>query len=955
MPIGDAQAHNFVVGELARRTLGRHLRRMQTEPNPAPPPTDGMRNLTNWWHQKTPWIRAVSNAVPVRTADDAELAQKMDEWKDAEEVYGEKIDDTTRFHHILWGGIGQYVDDPKAANFDPESVKLNHGFDKLYQQPFNTDESARGNKPMPGITSLNVSYKGGIGGGLKKAVVNFTCYSLADLERLEKLYMYPGIKVLVEWGWSKNTKGDNFSHNVAEPIPLDDDILSSVGAVHQAISQGRLDSGGCYDGMFGTVTNFNWTIQPDLSLNCRFDLTDIGDSIFSISTNVPFQNSKVKDTKSKDDTGFTLKKSLDDLKAKLESTAKVQSGDIQTKSVNFKNTIGTIDFTYFRNKFGTPTKQHSDSKDKKGNVFRTYVRFGDIVDQLMNRLYIVTSKSSRDDAANGSTPAAPVISSHSSFSIGGNVADILADIEMVDNGTTDASGEPIEILPSPISVISNHPYLISTDPDICLLPGQLGSAPYDVKTAMSDSKRGGGYVTSRSLPSGLDAKKEHHFNCSADTAAQINGGSTENFEESKKRSGLLANIFVNLDMMIAVATSAASVRDFLNGVTDNLNSACGDIWAFQWTTTDDHPGQMTCLDMNFYWGGGVTVVGLQVANLSGIVKTLNMQSQINNNLASQLYMSNNASYTGNAVSKSPLQLNTALPVAVDFTLDGISGIQFGTTFAIDYLPSKYRTQTYLAAQQVTHTITPGGWNTDVSCMFKYSHPDSALYQISLGNVMDLQGSDTGTDADIACALREEIVPSRDILLESQDETGAKKFPIGIFQSLESVGLTVGAPDGDVKTGKPVKQEGEERETIESLQPRLEDVMSKLYGKGTNSSQEDLDNARALLVKILYLPVDGSAAPPPPPPPKSKSKRKKKKKKVIVYCDKGYEGCTGPPSRFHASHAEEQEETTYGPGGASIFAPKPTTPATPTPTLKLKYRPPGIDIPDPGETPSISQG
>ena len=51
MPVGDAQAHNFVVGELSRRALGRHLRRMQSEPNPAPPPTDSMRRLTNWWHQ----------------------------------------------------------------------------------------------------------------------------------------------------------------------------------------------------------------------------------------------------------------------------------------------------------------------------------------------------------------------------------------------------------------------------------------------------------------------------------------------------------------------------------------------------------------------------------------------------------------------------------------------------------------------------------------------------------------------------------------------------------------------------------------------------------------------------------------------------------------------------------------------------------------------------------------
>lgn len=953
MPIGDAQAHNFVVGELARRSLGRHLRRMQDEPNPAPPPSDSMRLLSNWWHQKTPWIRAVSNAVPVKTADEGELAQKMQEFEDAKEVYGETIDDETRFNHILFGGVAHNVLPP----FVSAGLRMQHKFDQMYKQPWDTEEPWRGNKPMPGITSVNVSYKGGaVGGGLKKAVVNFQCFSLPDLERLEKLYMYPGMKVLVEWGWSKNTKGTGFTHNVADPIPLDDDILGSVGAVHRAISQRRFDSGGCYDGIFGTVTNFNWSVQPDLSFNCRFDITDIGDSIFSITTTTPFQNTKVKDDKKKDDTGFTLKKALEDLKAKLESSSKTASGTINTKTVNYKNTLGSIDFTYFRSNHGSPTKQHSDSKDKKGNVFRTYVRFGDIVDQLMNRLFIVTSKTTRDDAANGSSEEVPVVAPHSSFSIGGNVADILADIETVDDGTEDAAGNKIKLPPSPISVITNHPFLMSTDPDICLLPGQIGAAPYDVKTAMSDSKRGGGYIRSRSLPSGIDAKPEFLFNCSKATAEQVNGGATENYDESQKKAGLLANVFVNLDMMVSIAESAATVRDFLTGITDKLNDACGDMWAFTWTTTDDHPGQMTCLDMNFYWGGGATVVGLQVANLSGIVKTLNMKSEINNDLASQLYMSNNASFTGDAVDKSPIQGNTMLPVNVDFSLDGISGIQFGTTFAIDYLPSKYRTQTYLAAQQVAHTITPNGWITDVTCLFKYSHPDNPLYKLDLSKVMDLEEGDIGTDAAIASALKEEVTPSPDILLEKQNEKGAQKFPIGIFQSLESRGLTVGAPDGEVKKGKPVDVEGEERETIEHLRPRLEDVMSKIYGKGTHGASEDLLNAKALLKKILYLPVDGSSAAPAPVVKKT---RTYKKKKVVHVCEFGYEGCRGDVEKAHAGHYPKEEKVVnyYKP----IAIPADNTGpgfggGGNTPILKVPINP-NISIPDPsgGTNVTIRQG
>jgi len=941
MPVGDAQAHNFVVGELARRALGRHLRRMQNEPNPAPPPTDDSSRLTNWWHQKTPWIRAVSNAVPAKTAEDGSFVQAMNEYADAQAVFGDEITERTRFHHILYGGVGRNVEDPKAIDTNPDGVNLQHNFEQLYNQPFNTDEPNRGNKPMPGITNANIQYKGGVGGSLKKASVNFNCYSLADLERLEKLYMYPGIKVLLEWGWSKNTKGTGFTHEQCDPIPLDDTILASPGAVHEELSIRRNKSGGCYDGMFGTITNFNWSIASDLSFNCRFDITDIGDSIFTISTNVSFQNSKVKDSEKESDQGFTLKKALEDIQKKLESSSKTASGTVQTKTINFKNTVGSIEFNYFRNKHGSPTKQHVEGKDKKGNIFRTYVRFGDIVDQLMNRLYIITSKSTRDDAANGSTKSVPIVLPHSSFSIGG------AEIKTVDTGATNASGDKIDTPAKPVSVISNHPYLLSTDPDICLLPGQVGAAPYDVKSALSDSKRGGGHITSRSFPSGIDANSDLLFNCSNGNAAKINQAATENYDETKKKAGLLANIFVNLQMMKDICEQSATVGDFLRAVTDKLNNACGDIWAFHWSCTDEHPGVMTCMDMNFYWGGAVTTVGLPVANLSGIVKSLNMKSEINSNLASNLFIAGNTSFTGNAVEKSPLSMNTALPVAVDFTIDGISGLQFGTSFAIDYLPSRYRKQTYLSAQQVSHTISPGSWETAVTCMFKYAHPDNDMYMMNIGNVMNLQASDVGTDKDIACAIREEVNTSKDMLFEAQNEGKSASFPNGMFQSLESVGLTVGAPDGDPDKGKEVAAEGEERETIESLRPRLEDVMSKIYGKGTQGSSENLDNARALLQKILYLPVDGSAATPPPPePPKAKTKRKKKKLKVVVRCDKGFEGCTGPPSKFHLTHNGELQypADTYNP-----FFNEKVDKTYVAPTVTLKYRPTGIDIAAPGQT------
>ena len=288
MPIGDTQAQNYVTDELIRRSLGRNAYRQSSDSFAAGEGNKKIKNkLLNWHFTRTPFIRAVSNAVPNEQPEDCTF-----EFEEAKRVYGEDPVNETRFRHILWGGLGKYEASTK-------SVTLRNTFEEKYSNPFElNDDTAKERmlRPMPGITGVDVTYSGNRG-ALRKAVINFKCYTLEDLERMEKLYMQPGIKVLLEWGWSVNTAGVDFASEDIDLIPLDDSVLQDVSQVYIKISENRLKSGACYDGMFGTVTNFNWSIQSDLSFNCTCNITDIGDSIFTSTVNTPVVN-KVTDRKS---------------------------------------------------------------------------------------------------------------------------------------------------------------------------------------------------------------------------------------------------------------------------------------------------------------------------------------------------------------------------------------------------------------------------------------------------------------------------------------------------------------------------------------------------------------------------------------------------------------------------------------------------------------------------------
>ena len=59
-----------------------------------------------------------------------------------------------------------------------------------------------------------------------------------------------------------------------------------------------------------------------------------------------------------------------------------------------------------------------------------------------------------------------------------------------------------------------------------------------------------------------------------------------------------------------------------------------------------------------------------------------------------------------------------LPYNLTLTIFGMSSLQVGDTFKVDYLPKRYVDNTYLQITKVSHDIGPGGWFTTLDTQFR---------------------------------------------------------------------------------------------------------------------------------------------------------------------------------------------------------------------------------------------
>ena len=159
------------------------------------------------------------------------------------------------------------------------------GFDSLYRQGEDgggplapqKSETVKTHRPIPGIKDVTIDYEGGLA-AIRKATINWTCWTFEDIDALQCHFMAHGKGVLLEWGWSVPTSTNELLVN-------EEDMKN--GRAYTLIQDKVIANAGNYDAMAGIISNWEWTLRDDGGFDITTTLTSRGVNILQGDTSPP--------------------------------------------------------------------------------------------------------------------------------------------------------------------------------------------------------------------------------------------------------------------------------------------------------------------------------------------------------------------------------------------------------------------------------------------------------------------------------------------------------------------------------------------------------------------------------------------------------------------------------------------------------------------------------------------
>ena len=216
-----------------------------------------------------------------------------------------------------YDGFGVAGSERIAAGYDeiygPRVVQKPNDYDPFYNDIDDKLEN-KFKRPIPGIKSIDVQFKGGVR-ALREGVVNWTCWSFEDIDRLTPHFLSVGKTVMIEWGWVYDKKTLSQLPTFIDP---DNKIKRDAYTDYRNVV---LDANGDIDMLVGIVKNFEYTTREDGGFDCTTTLSSIGSN-----TITSIQPSK-KDLSSVVQYDVNSNESEEDIKKKIDSTLESKEGD----------------------------------------------------------------------------------------------------------------------------------------------------------------------------------------------------------------------------------------------------------------------------------------------------------------------------------------------------------------------------------------------------------------------------------------------------------------------------------------------------------------------------------------------------------------------------------------------------------------------------------------------------
>ena len=190
---------------------------------------------------------------------------------------------------VLQGGV-MSADFNEGDNPGKLKFGLNDGSDVFKGAYGWGGTSERGYVPMPGITTADVTYYSN--GALAKCNINIKCFSKAQFQLIDILYLRPGYTLLMEFGHSvwldKDGNLQSMDSFLTEPMSKFLTPKSGINQyeIYKSIKEARDTYDYNYEAFFGQISNFNWQLNSDGSYDCQVQLTSLGDVISALKCNI---------------------------------------------------------------------------------------------------------------------------------------------------------------------------------------------------------------------------------------------------------------------------------------------------------------------------------------------------------------------------------------------------------------------------------------------------------------------------------------------------------------------------------------------------------------------------------------------------------------------------------------------------------------------------------------------